>query len=112
MSPHGPRFGPGHRGGGPRGRGRSEEPPTVSSAEVVGWLVGRLPDDWFVGEPTVTIDRDEVATVRPSGENATDRAGYRWGRTCLMRRAPTSQRLVPESLLTARVRPSGAKAMP
>ena len=34
------------------------------TAEVVGgWLVGRLPDDWFVGEPTVTIDRDEIVIV-------------------------------------------------
>lgn len=63
MRPHGPRFGPGPRGGGPRGRGRTEEPPTVTAEEVGGWLVGRLPDDWFVGEPTVTIDRDEIVIV-------------------------------------------------
>jgi hypothetical protein len=25
-----------------------------------GWLTGRLPDDWFESEPTVTVDRDEI----------------------------------------------------
>jgi len=28
-----------------------------------GWLTGRLPDDWFESEPTVTIDRDEILIV-------------------------------------------------
>ena len=46
----------------------------MSSAEVVGWLVGRLPDDWFVGEPTVTIDRDEVVIVGAIDAPAADDA--------------------------------------
>ena len=53
----------GHRG---RGRGRphdgpfDENPPLET---VVGWLAGRLPDGWFEGPPTVTIDRDEILIV-------------------------------------------------
>jgi GTP1/Obg family GTP-binding protein len=40
-----------------------EEPPAVSAADVTGWLVGRLPDGWFEGEPAVSIDRDEILIV-------------------------------------------------
>ena len=28
-----------------------------------GWFAGRLPDDWFVGAPEVTIDREEILVV-------------------------------------------------
>jgi len=30
---------------------------------VRGWLTGRLPAEWFEGEPEVTIDRDEILIV-------------------------------------------------
>jgi hypothetical protein len=31
--------------------------------ELVGWLVGRLPDDWFTAAPDVRVDRDEILVV-------------------------------------------------
>ena len=35
--------------------------PTCRSADdAAAWLAGRLPGDWFVGEPTVTVDREEI----------------------------------------------------
>ena len=34
-----------------------------SDATLRGWLVGRLPADWFTGEPDVTHDRDEIVVV-------------------------------------------------
>lgn len=41
--------------------------PTAGSAqaeaEIRGWLRGRLPENWFTGEPDVTVDRDEVVVV-------------------------------------------------
>ena len=30
---------------------------------VRGWLSGRIPDDWFSTEPTVSVDRDEIVVV-------------------------------------------------
>jgi hypothetical protein len=60
----------GQRSGG-RG-GSSEERPSVEG--LAGWLSGRLPDEWFESEPTVTVDRDEiliegrVAAPEASGE--------------------------------------------
>ena len=54
----------GPRAGGPYGRGgrgREGEPPPADGIE--GWFAGRLPDEWFEGPPTVTVDRDEILVV-------------------------------------------------
>ena len=63
--------GHGHGGrghGGPRGRGfgrpggwqQADLPPADDAAQ---WLAGRLPDDWFVGTPAVTVDREEIVVT-------------------------------------------------
>ena len=45
-----------------RGGARAEsEIPSVDGVE--GWFAGRLPDGWFEGPPTVTVDRDEILVV-------------------------------------------------
>jgi hypothetical protein len=31
--------------------------------EIRGWLVGRLPEEWFDGAPEVTVDREEITVV-------------------------------------------------
>jgi hypothetical protein len=33
------------------------------AADVSAWLAGRLPEEWFVSAPEVTVDRDEVLIV-------------------------------------------------
>ena len=51
----------GGRGFGP-GRGWTQsEPKDVS--DIQGWLAGRLPDAWFTGDVSVTVDRDEITVV-------------------------------------------------
>jgi hypothetical protein len=35
----------------------------TESERVRGWLTGRLPAEWFEGEPELTIDRDEILIV-------------------------------------------------
>ncbi|HWC35848.1 MAG TPA: hypothetical protein VG650_13610 [Mycobacteriales bacterium] len=35
------------------------------AAEIAAWFTGRLPAEWVSGEPTVTVDRDEVVVVVP-----------------------------------------------
>jgi hypothetical protein len=50
--------------GGPRGpRFTDAEPTPVSAEAIVGWLTGRLPDDWFTGAPRVEVDRDEITVT-------------------------------------------------
>lgn len=31
--------------------------------EIRGWLIGRLPDGWFEGEPEIAVDREEILVV-------------------------------------------------
>ena len=31
--------------------------------EIKGWLLGRLPNDWYVGEPEIRIDDDEIWVI-------------------------------------------------
>jgi hypothetical protein len=43
---------------------RANEAPDLPSAEgIAGWFAGRLPEDWFEGEPEVVVDREEVLVV-------------------------------------------------
>lgn len=35
--------------------------------EVQGWFAGRVPDEWFLGPPVVTADRDEIVVVGEIG---------------------------------------------
>lgn len=54
----------GHRGGrGYRGRGGWQQADLPPADDVAAWFAGRLPDDWFVGEPTTTVDREEIVVI-------------------------------------------------
>jgi hypothetical protein len=37
--------------------------PPGAAKKLQGWFAGRLPDDWFVGPPEVSHDRDEIVVV-------------------------------------------------
>jgi hypothetical protein len=47
---------------------------TTGIDEITGWFAGRLPEGWFVGAPTVEVDRDEILVVGvlPDPELAAD----------------------------------------
>jgi hypothetical protein len=51
---HGRRYG---RSGGWQ---QAQQPDASGAAE---WFAGRLPDDWFDGDPTVIVDREEITVV-------------------------------------------------
>jgi hypothetical protein len=38
--------------------------------EILGWFLGRIPDDWFASAPTLEVDRDEVLIVGDLAEPA------------------------------------------
>ncbi|MBK1785631.1 hypothetical protein [Prauserella cavernicola] len=46
-----------------RGRGGWQQAEAPDADDAAAWLSGRLPDDWFVGEPEITIDREEILIV-------------------------------------------------
>ena len=37
-------------------------------ADVQAWFAGRIPEGWFTGAPTVTVDREEILVVGPLAE--------------------------------------------
>lgn len=41
---------------------------TSISDGIIGWFLGRFPDDWFDGRPEFRIDRDEILIVGPLSE--------------------------------------------
>jgi hypothetical protein len=43
--------------------GSSSEPEMISSEEISGWVIGRLPESWFEQAPTLSVDRDEILIV-------------------------------------------------
>jgi hypothetical protein len=52
----------GHRGHhGYRGGWQQADLPPAD--DVAAWFGGRLPDDWFVGEPRITVDREEIVVI-------------------------------------------------
>jgi hypothetical protein len=89
---------------GPRGMGRrhaagaGEERPSTEG--LAGWLAGRLPDGWFEGEPTVTVDRDEIVLVGkvaapdlPTGGDEVTTAAAESGRITRFREETREERM-------------------
>ncbi|TWP48623.1 hypothetical protein FKR81_27235 [Lentzea tibetensis] len=50
-------------GRGWRGRGGWQQADLPSADDAAAWFAGRLPDGWFTGAPTVTVDREEILVV-------------------------------------------------
>ncbi len=85
--------------GPPGGRGgwRQDVPP---ADDAVGWISGRLPDDWFAGPAEVTVDRDEIVVVgrlaEPDldpGATDADRAAAESGRISRFRESTRGERI-------------------
>jgi hypothetical protein len=73
---------------------------STSRADVGAWFAGRLPDEWFVGPPEVTADREEILVIDTLkdvdvGPDATDeeRASARSGRINRFREETREQRI-------------------
>lgn len=91
---------PPHRGWGRNRGGAQPEPP--SAADAAGWIRGRLPDEWFVEPPTITVDREEILIVgaipppeATGDEPGTDaeRAGAEQGRIARFREQTRDERI-------------------
>ena len=42
---------------------KSRQFPRIDPADIADWFAGRLPTDWFTGEPVVTVDREEITII-------------------------------------------------
>ena len=71
----------GRRSGRPGGWQQAQQPDASDAPE---WFAGRLPEDWFDGDPTVVVDREEITVIgrlpEPDGEQSEARASGRVSR--------------------------------
>jgi hypothetical protein len=68
--------------------------------KVAGWFAGRVPDGWFTGPPSVTVDDEQVLVVGtlaepalPEGASADLKAGVEAGRISRFREATRPYRI-------------------
>jgi hypothetical protein len=70
----------GRRSARPGGWQQADQPDATDAAE---WFAGRLPD-WFDGDPTVVVDREEITVIgrlpEPDGEHSEARSSGRASR--------------------------------
>ncbi|WP_256671513.1 hypothetical protein [Nocardia cyriacigeorgica] len=52
-----------HGGRGWHGKGGWQASEAPGAQDAASWFTGRLPEGWFTGSPTVTVDRDEIVIV-------------------------------------------------
>ncbi len=95
--------GPGPWAAGPGwgGRGGGWQQADLPPAEdATGWILGRLPEGWYVDTPTVTVDRDEILVVGrlpepevQTGTSDAERASTERGRISRFREETRKQRM-------------------
>lgn len=85
-SHHGRRYG---RAGGWQ---QAQQPDASGAAE---WFAGRVPEDWFDGDPTVVVDREEITVIGKLAEpTGTQESGARTeGRAARFREETRSERM-------------------
>lgn len=73
---------------------------TTDAPTLQGWFLGRLPDDWFVAPPEVTVDREEILVVGtlaepeyPAGADDAAKAAARVARITRFREDTREQRM-------------------
>ena len=92
-----------HRHGRGRGRGHFGRPGGWQQADLppaddaAAWFAGRLPDTWFTGAPTITVDREEIYVLgelpAPEGTDDTTREAAARGRIGRFREDTREQRM-------------------
>jgi Arc/MetJ-type ribon-helix-helix transcriptional regulator len=64
------------------------------AADAADWIGGRLPQDWFDGEPTVTVDREEITVIgRLPADGADESEARAAGRAARFREETRSERM-------------------
>jgi hypothetical protein len=83
-----------HRHGRAGGWQQSRQPDASDAAE---WFAGRTPGGWFDGDPTVTVDREEITVVgklpEPEGSGSEESEARAAGRASRFREETRSERM-------------------
>lgn len=83
----------GRRPGRAGGWQQAQQPDAGDAAD---WLAGRLPEAWFTGDPTVTVDREEITVIGrlPEAQSADAESEARAsGRVARFREETRSERM-------------------
>jgi hypothetical protein len=84
----------GRRYGTPGGWQQAHQPDAGDAAD---WFAGRLPDTWFVGEPTVIVDREEITVIgklpEPEGSEKQESEARASGRVSRFREETRPERM-------------------
>ena len=80
--------------GRPGGWQQAQQPDATGAAE---WFAGRLPEDWFDGDPTVIVDREEITVVgklaAPQGDTPEESPARAEGRVSRFREETRPERI-------------------
>lgn len=80
-----------------RGFGRPggwQQADVPDATDATDWFAGRLPDEWFVGAATVTVDREEIVVVGElAAPEESDSAATAEGRIARFREDTRSRRM-------------------
>lgn len=79
------------RPGRPGGWQQADQP---DASDVAEWFAGRLPDSWFAGDPSVTVDREELTVVgRLSESDDAESSARATGRVARFREDTRGERM-------------------
>jgi hypothetical protein len=80
--------------GRPGGWQQADQPDAGDAAD---WFAGRLPEDWFDGDPTVIVDREEITVIgklpEPQGAEQQESEARASGRVSRFREETRSERM-------------------
>jgi hypothetical protein len=92
--PRGRRSRGGPRRGGPFGRpGGWQQGTMLDATDAAAWFAGRIPDEWFTGDLSVTVDRDEITVIGELSAPESAEAAAAEGRITRWREDSRGQRM-------------------
>src|SRR5829696_8531287 len=78
----------------PGGWQQAQQPDASDAAD---WFAGRLPDNWFAGDPTVVVDREEITVIgrlpEQEGSESPESEARAAGRVSRFREETRSERM-------------------
>lgn len=84
----------GRRSGRSGGWQQAQQPDASDAAD---WFAGRLPDNWFAGDPNVVVDREEITVIgrlpEPEGSEESESEARASGRASRFREETRSERM-------------------
>jgi len=83
-----------HRSGRSGGWQQADQP---DAGDAPDWIAGRLPEEWFAGDPEVIVDREEITVIGrlpdPEGADAPESEARASGRAARFREQTRTERM-------------------